>query len=174
MAVQWGRNELAREMLMSQANDGERRTHLGAYALCVDASDRLLLCRVSKGYADEGHWTLPGGGMDWGEAPDCAVLRELQEETGLTASHVELCDRVFSAVYPPAEGGLLKPLHHVGILFRANALAGELRAEGSGTTDGCAWFSREDAKQLPLTPLGRFSLTVAWQGPAGRDLGAGR
>lgn len=58
-----------------------------AYVVCRDETDRLLLTRfVSAGHPDSGMWTMPGGGMDWGETAEAAAHRELDEETGLTAT----------------------------------------------------------------------------------------
>ncbi|MGR3514427.1 MAG: RNA pyrophosphohydrolase [Paracoccaceae bacterium] len=37
-----------------------------------------------------GAWQMPQGGIDEGETPEAAALRELQEETGLTPDHVTL------------------------------------------------------------------------------------
>ncbi|GBR07169.1 dinucleoside polyphosphate hydrolase [Acetobacter oeni LMG 21952] len=37
------------------------------------------------GGPDEGVWQCPQGGIDDGEQPDVAVLREVQEETGMTS-----------------------------------------------------------------------------------------
>jgi putative (di)nucleoside polyphosphate hydrolase len=37
-----------------------------------------------------GQWQLPQGGLDVGEEPRDAALRELQEETGISPEHVEL------------------------------------------------------------------------------------
>jgi ADP-ribose pyrophosphatase YjhB (NUDIX family) len=54
-------------------------TALGVAALVLDAQDRVLLVR--HGYNPG--WRLPGGGVDRGEPPAEAVLRELREEVGL-------------------------------------------------------------------------------------------
>jgi putative (di)nucleoside polyphosphate hydrolase len=39
-------------------------------------------------------WQMPQGGVDPGEDPDAAVLRELWEETGASAEHVEMIARL--------------------------------------------------------------------------------
>jgi 8-oxo-dGTP pyrophosphatase MutT (NUDIX family) len=37
-----------------------------------------------------GYWHLVSGGVEWGEEPDAAAARELEEETGLRAQPVQL------------------------------------------------------------------------------------
>lgn len=54
---------------------------LGALAL-VEQDGKYVLVRHS--YA--GGWFLPGGGVERGEPPAAAVMRELREEIGLTES----------------------------------------------------------------------------------------
>lgn len=44
--------------------------------------DSILMVRHVHDGRD--HWTLPGGGVESGETPRAAALRELTEETGLT------------------------------------------------------------------------------------------
>ena len=148
--------------MQPDAKEGGLHTYLGAYALSFDALNRLLLCRLNTECIEAGHWTLPGGGLDWGEPPEDAVVRELQEETGLKASEVSLVRNVFSEVYPETEERSGDPVHHVGLLYRVGNATGMLRPETAGTTDHCAWFTREEAEKLPLTSLGRFALDIAW------------
>ena len=54
-------------------------TRVAAYALCK-RDGRILLCRIGPGpWTAVGRWTLPGGGIDFGEPPADAALRELTE-----------------------------------------------------------------------------------------------
>jgi len=155
------------ESVPNKPGTPEPRIYVGAYALCLDSRGRILLCRLDARCIEAGYWTLPGGGLTWGEPPEGAVTRELQEETGLGPDEIRLSGHVFSEVYPNTDNGLGNPIHHIGLLYRMHGLTGRLQPETAGTTDQCAWFSRAEAGNLPLTALGRFALDVAWtQGAA--------
>src|SRR5262245_58989496 len=52
---------------------------VGAVAVILDAEGRVLLCHRR----DCDLWNLPGGGMEAGETPWQAVVREVKEEVGL-------------------------------------------------------------------------------------------
>lgn len=57
---------------------------VAAYAVIV-REGRILLSRLAPYIARDELWTLPGGGVDHGEDPRDGVIREIKEETGLTA-----------------------------------------------------------------------------------------
>lgn len=135
---------------------------MGAYALCTDEEGRVLLARVGTSDTVRGRWTLPGGGLEWGEQPEDGVLRELEEETGLTASDFKGVVGVHSATRHRSAERPKDSVHMVGIVYRLGGLEGELRPEADGSTDTCAWFTREEVQGLPLTPLGDFAISLAW------------
>lgn len=58
-----------------------RAKTLGVRVLVQDEAGKVLLVRHT--YLDG--WYLPGGGVDAGETMEAAAVRELREETGLTA-----------------------------------------------------------------------------------------
>lgn len=55
---------------------------VAAYAVIL-RDGRILLSRLSDALTRSPLWTLPGGGLDHGEDPRAAVVREVYEETGL-------------------------------------------------------------------------------------------
>ncbi|GAA1643517.1 hypothetical protein GCM10009828_085440 [Actinoplanes couchii] len=57
--------------------------------LVVDGDGRLLLVRHA---GDRQWWAVPGGGVDVGESPGEAAVREILEETGLRIGGLRLLD----------------------------------------------------------------------------------
>ncbi len=135
---------------------------VGAYAVVSDEQDRLLLCHIAPGYPLAGHWTLPGGGVDHGEHPDDAVLRELAEETGLPGRRGPVAG-IWSGFIarPLTRPG---PLHWIAILYHVSVTLHDLRLEVGGSTDDCAWFPPQVAADLPHTDLVDAALGLL-QGP---------
>jgi len=142
-------------------HDGPQRppTHVGAYALCV-VDGRILLARMAPGMVDGGQWTLPGGGVDWGEDPALAVLRELDEEAGLSGT-IRGVAGIYSFAYWRSPARPRRPVHHMGIVFDVEPVLGDLRNEAEGSTDCCAWVPLDEADALPLVPLAAYGVGLA-------------
>jgi 8-oxo-dGTP diphosphatase len=139
------------------------RTRLGSYAVTIDGEARILLCRLSADEVEAGAWTLPGGGVEFGEHPDDAVLRELAEEAGLTGRIDEVLG-IFSRVYPRSRAAAGADLHFVGFLYRVTPVGGTLRDEIDGSTDTCAWFGRDELRGLRIVGVARHAIELALPG----------
>lgn len=145
---------------MSEGTADSHRVYVGAYALCVEAT-HLLLARIAANEADARRWTLPGGGLHWGESPELGVLRELEEETGLLGTVTGVAG-IFSDVYGQSVSGPGSPVHHIGILYTVSHPPGPLRFETGGSTDLCEWVSRDKIHGLDLVPLAKFGFGLAF------------
>ena len=71
---------------------------VAAYALIL-RDDQILLTRLARKVSADEKWHLPGGGLDHGEDPRDALVREVREETGLDAEVGETA-HVYSAHLP--------------------------------------------------------------------------
>lgn len=113
------------------------KLRVAAYAVCVDAG-RLLLARY-VGHGDR-RWTLPGGGLEHGEDPYDAVVREVEEETGY-AIEVERLLGIHSARRTYPRGRFTVADHHaLRVMYAARITGGTLRHEVGGSTDLAAWI----------------------------------
>jgi 8-oxo-dGTP diphosphatase len=93
-----------------------RRQRVAAYAVII-AEDEILLSRLAPRVSREELWTLPGGGLDHGEDPHDAVVREVYEETGLKATVGETA-RLYSAHMPGAwRDGVQVDAHALRIVY---------------------------------------------------------
>ncbi|GIF65877.1 hypothetical protein Ais01nite_39120 [Asanoa ishikariensis] len=127
----------------------ERRRRIGAYGLCRDG-DRVLLTRTSDKSDFPGVWQIPGGGLEHGEAPVHALVREYREETGL---EIEV-GRPLTALASVRELWDIDVSWHFDlIVYEVRVLGGTLRREAVGTSDDVAWVDQRDLADLRLMPF---------------------
>lgn len=107
----------------------------------IEQDGKVLLCRLSEVIKDSmGRWTLPGGGIDYGESPNDAAVREAHEETGYEIA-LDGVVGVDSRVYRSP-----RKMHAIRIVYRAHVIGGEIRHELDGTTDMCAWVPKNQIR----------------------------
>lgn len=95
----------------------------GVNAIAPDEFGRILLVR--QRYTPG--WHLPGGGVDRGEPPALAILRELQEEVGLQSSGTPVLHGLYTrAVGPVTNVVALYRVPDVQIAFEPNAEIAEI------------------------------------------------
>ncbi|MCX6466514.1 MAG: NUDIX domain-containing protein [Pseudonocardiales bacterium] len=123
-----------------------KRQRLGAYAVCVQGG-AVLLSRFTR----SGRWTLPGGGVDHGEHPRDAVVREVFEETGLAFVVGPLLDVLSHRFEHTDPDGVLVDVHNVQVLFGGVVTGGTLTFEIGGSSDHAAWIPLADLAELPRT-----------------------
>lgn len=129
---------------------------IGAYGVII-VDGAILLTHWNAG----GAWTLPGGGLDPGEEPTDAAIREIREETGLAAT----LDRLLGihTVVIPAErrmNGSGIPLHAMRILYRATVVPGELVVEVDGSSDDARWVPLDELDTIPVVDLVHLGLQL--------------
>ena len=70
---------------------------LVAAAALVDVDGRVLICKRPAGKALAGLWEFPGGKLEPGETPEACLIRELDEELGITVAEACLAPFVFAS-----------------------------------------------------------------------------
>jgi 8-oxo-dGTP diphosphatase len=130
-------------------------TRVSSYGL-VTFDSKILMCRLSAMVPwIQGKWTLPGGGLEFGEAPEQALIREVREETGLLVRPLGL-----AGVDSYASENDQQHFHSIRIIYHTEILSGSLQYEQHGSTDLCQWWSLADAWKLPMVNLGRVGLQL--------------
>lgn len=130
-------------------------TRVSVYGVIV-RQGKILLCRLSKIVPNaEGKWTLPGGGIEFGEALQDALIREIREETGLEAQFQSWLTANDDTFQHPE-----RTVQAIRLIAIASVQDGEISHELDGSTDLADWIDLEKVDELPLVETARFALNA--------------
>ena len=108
----------------------------------LDQDGRVLIAQRPEGKALAGLWEFPGGKVEMGEAPEATLIRELQEELGITVKEPCLAPLTFASfAYPDFH--LLMPLY-VCRRWEGVIIAREHQA--------LKWVRPNELRQFPMPP----------------------
>lgn len=149
---------------MADLVEHPRRQRIAAYAL-ITRGDEVLLTRMSSRTRIEGRWTLPGGGIDHGEDPREALVREVHEETSLYVDPGQVLDVHSTHFVGPRSDGLVEDYHGVHIIFDAklrpeSADVAPRVLEENSSTDEARWMTLDEAGSLDLLSAARHALEL--------------
>ncbi|MFD0943679.1 NUDIX hydrolase [Savagea faecisuis] len=116
------------------------RVGVGAVIL-NEASEILLLKRLKSPemYA----WSIPGGKVDWMETIEEAIVREIEEELGVSIELIRLVG-VTNHILPDEQA------HWVAPTYLAKIAKGEPRNMEPNKHEAIGWFALDDLPE-PLT-----------------------
>lgn len=131
------------------------RQRLAAYGIVLSVRG-LLATQFSDRTAVPGLWGLPGGGIDPGEGPSQALIREIAEETGQVPEISHLLDIQTDHWIGRSPSRVVEDFHAVRIIYAASCPdpSDPVVHDHGGTTAAAAWV-----------PLGSWPRT-AWASSA--------
>ena len=90
------------------------RYRVAVAAIILDEENRILLCEHT--YRKFHPWGLPGGGLEYDESPECGVIREVWEETGLNV----VIERLLYAESATQ-------FHHISLIYLCRIVGGSFK-----------------------------------------------
>jgi mutator protein MutT len=116
-----------------------------AVGAIVFKQDSVLLIQRGKAPA-LGKWSIPGGAVNLGESLEDAVMRELQEETGLTVRPMRI-GKVVDRIFRDEEGRV--QYHFVIVDYLCEVLEGEPQPRSDAAAVG--YFKITELESLDMT-----------------------
>ena len=135
-------------MIIGMINVKEISTLILVSAVAMlDQTGRTLLQKRRSGSMHGGLWEFPGGKLEAGESLESALLREIQEELGISLDETQLEPVTFSSGLSSTKSGY-QPI--VIFLYMCRAWSGEPQCLDA---EEIAWFEPSRIASLDMPPL---------------------
>ena len=120
-------------------------------AVVFNNNDEVFLSKRSQNCKNErGCWEFPGGSVEFGDTMKDTIIREMQEELGVTievAEHLSPIDHII-----PEEGQ-----HWVTSTFIAKIIDGTPKIMEPEKCEEIGWFTLDEIKDIPISIATRIS-----------------
>ncbi|WP_018154934.1 NUDIX hydrolase [Demetria terragena] len=148
------------EVSAAAAATAIQHCRVGAYAV-LDSDLGVLLTKLVRSATKPELWLLPGGGVDPGEHPDQAVLREVWEETGQRPVLGKASDVLTDHWIGPAPNGEIEDFQAVRVIYRGHVPDPSVPVvhDVGGTTASAAWIPRTQLGSLNISSWCRALLS---------------
>ena len=130
--------------------DKNEKQKVVVIALIKNSAGQILLQkrRDAINAGADGKWEFPGGLVDFGEAPEEAIVRECKEEIGCKIEVVRLLPYLHTKVWQRANGELVQAFVSC---FEARIADGVLQSL-DGASSAVQWYTKEEALALDTLP----------------------
>ncbi|WP_174802694.1 8-oxo-dGTP diphosphatase MutT [Martelella limonii] len=122
--------------------DAPKRLLLVAACALIDTDGRILLAQRPEGKSLAGLWEFPGGKVEHGETPEDCLVRELEEELGITTKVACLAPLTFAS-HTYDDFHLLMPLY---VCRRYQGIPSGREGQA------IKWVRAKDLRDYPMPP----------------------
>ena len=119
----------------------------------VQKGDKYLLTKRAEASDPKhlGKWQQPGGGLEFGETPEEALLREVREELGIEVTNIRFVPKVFTAIRETWQG--------LFMCFLCEMKDEHAKVTINEEASEYGWFTFEEMKGLDSLPKLMESMT---------------
>ncbi len=117
---------------------------VGVGAVILSSDKKIFLAqRGVKAKNERGHWSVPGGGVDWGERRVAAAVREVQEEHACLVEVVREIGTIDHIIPDESQ-------HWITTMFLCKLVQGEPLINEPEKCVAIGWFDLTEVTSLPL------------------------
>lgn len=125
--------------------------HTIAVAIITNEKKQVLLAKRFEPEAKHSHgkWEFIGGGIDFGETPEEAVVRETKEEAGIDIKIVRLLPKIISNIWD-LDNGVKQQI--LIISYECQIIGGIPTPQPAHNTGEIKFFNLDEIKSLDALP----------------------
>ncbi len=132
----------------------DKNVRIRVGGILVSDNTVLLVSHKKKG---DVYWLIPGGGVDYGESLEEALVREFREELNIHVK-VDKTAVMFDSIDPEGDR------HILNICFFCSHIDGEFLLGSEKRLNSFQFFSADDISRLPMYPPVNANLIAILQG----------